>query len=147
MGFPLAFHKATLGPKLTWIGVELAINSSGIEAVIPQEKVLELAELFQQMLQKNVIAKKTMRTAVGKAMSIASVLFCWRPFLQELCTALHAVDTNAPKECIWTKQVRHTLLWLLAFLKDEMAGIRRQYTVRCISNHLPLVTITWDASP
>eukprot|EP00435_Cladocopium_sp_Y103_P033053 s1409_g8.t1 len=147
MGFPLAFHKATLAPKLTWIGVELSINPSGIEAVVPSEKVLELTDLLQQMLRSNVIAKKSMRTAVGKAMSIASVLFCWRPFLQELYMALHTEDTKAPRECIWTKQVRHTLLWLLTFLKDEVAGIRRQYTIRCLSHHLPLVTITWDASP
>eukprot|EP00435_Cladocopium_sp_Y103_P067914 s724_g30.t1 len=147
LGFPLAFHKATLAPKLTWIGVELSINTSGIEAVVPQEKVQELTELLQQMLQSNIIPKKTMRTAVGKAMSIASILFCWRPFLQELYVALHTEDTKAPRECIWTKQVRHTLIWLLTFLSGEMAGIRRQYTVRCLSHHLPLVTITWDASP
>lgn len=147
MGFPLAFHKATLGRKLTWIGVELAIDAEGIEAVVPAEKVLELQHILTNMLKENVIAKKQMRTAVGKAMSIASVIFCWRPFLQELYVALHTEDSRAPSGCIWTKQVRHTLVWLLTFLKDELAGIRRKYTVRCITNKLPLVTIAWDASP
>lgn len=147
MGFPLAFQKATLGTKLTWIGVELSINADGIQAVVPEEKVMELSHILGTMLKENVISKKLMRTAVGKAMSIASVIYCWRPFLQELYVALHTEDTHAPKGCIWTKQVRHTLLWLLAFLKDEMAGIRRQFTTRRIANKLPLVTITWDASP
>ena len=147
MGFPLAFHKATLATKLTWIGVELSINELGVEAVVPEEKVAELIGIIKQMLQSNVIAKKQMRTLIGKAMSIASVLFCWRPFLQELYTALYAEDTHAPRECIWTKQVKHTLIWLLTFLNDEMAGIRRQYVLRNIAGCEARVTITWDASP
>eukprot|EP00435_Cladocopium_sp_Y103_P047858 s2395_g14.t1 len=147
MGFPIAVHKATLSNKLTWIGVELSIMTGGVEAVVPQDKVIELSGMLEKMLQSNVVAKKTMRTVIGKAMSIASVLFCWRPFIQELYTALYVKDSCAPKECIWTKQVRHTILWLLTFLRDEMAGIRRVYTVRSFQNQLPMVTITWDASP
>ena len=109
--------------------------------------MLELKDLIEQMVMVNVIGKKALRTVVGKAMSIASVLFCWRPFLQELYTALYSEESGAPKECIWTKQVRHTLFWLLTFLEGELAGIKRKYTIRCISANLPLVTITWDASP
>ena len=147
MGFPIAVHKATLSTKLTWIGVELSVLAEGVEAVVPQDKVLELNEILQTMLQSNVVPKRTLRTVIGKAMSIASVLFCWRPFIQELYMALYVKDSCAPKECIWTKQVRHTILWLLTFLRDEMAGIRRIYTVRSFQHQLPLVTITWDASP
>eukprot|EP00435_Cladocopium_sp_Y103_P032334 s1069_g8.t1 len=147
MGFPLAVHKATLSTKLTWIGVELSILQDGIEAVVPQEKVLELSDLLTKVLQCNVTPKKTLRTIIGKAMSIASVLYCWRPFIQELYTALYVTDTQAPKECIWTKQVKHTVIWLLTFLQGEMAGIRRVYTMRTFQNQLPMVTITWDASP
>eukprot|EP00435_Cladocopium_sp_Y103_P060722 s646_g22.t1 len=147
MGFPLAVRKATLSSRLTWIGVELSILSSGMEALVPQEKVCELSDLLRRTLQSNVVPKKLLRTIIGKAMSIASVIFCWRPFIQELYTALYVKDTNAPRECIWTKQVHHTILWLLTFLRGEMAGIRRTYTIRAFNKQLPLVTITWDASP
>ena len=147
MGFPLALHKATLGCKLTWIGVELSILPEGMEALVPEDKVMELRGLLHKMLLSNVVPKKMLRTVIGKAMSIASVIFCWRPFIQELYTALFVTDSHAPKECIWTKQVKHTILWLLTFLRGEHAGIRRVYSVRGFQKQLPMVTITWDASP
>ena len=147
MGFPLAFHKATLSTGLTWIGVELAVDHEGVRASVPREKVLELTELLHGMLTNNVVSKKLLRIVIGKSMSIASVLFCWRPFVQELYRALYLTDTHAPKECVWLKQIRHTVLWLLTFLKGEQAGIVRKYTVRSLSTDVPMITITWDASP
>lgn len=92
--------------------------------------MVELTRILTEMLQANVISKKQMRTAVGK--------------LWEL--SLHTKGTNAPDGCIWTKQVRHTLLWLLTFLKGETTGVRRRYSVQNVMNQLPWVTITWGAS-
>ena len=81
---------------------------------------------------------------IGKAMSIASVIFVWRPFLAELYMALHA---RAPDGCIWTKQIKNAVQWLLTFLSGEKAGIRREYLLDVFTGVGPEVTITWDASP
>ena len=147
MGFPLAFHKAVFANNLTWIGIQLHIESDGIRAVVPENKVAELQGLVTQALKNNVISKKVLRTIIGKAMSIASVLYCWRPFIQELYTALYAKDTHAPVGCVWIKQIRHSFVWILTFLKDEQTGIVRKYSLKNFSMSLPMVTITWDASP
>lgn len=147
MGFPVAFHKATLSNNVVWIGIELTIQEDGIEAKVPEAKVRELQSMMNEALMANVLSKKTLRTMIGKAMSIASVLFCWRPFIQELYVALHVEESMAPPGCVWVKQIRHTLIWLLTFLSGEMAGILRRYNLRNFVGNSSRVIITWDASP
>ena len=147
MGFPVAFHKATLSNNVVWIGIELTIQEDGIEAKVPEAKVQELQSMMNEALMANVLSKKTLRTMIGKAMSIVSVLFCWRPFIQELYVALHAEESMAPPGCVWVKQIRHTLIWLLTFLSGEMAGILRRYNLRNFVGSSSRVIITWDASP
>lgn len=147
MGFPVAFHKATLSNNVVWIGIELTIQEDGIEAKVPEAKVHELQSMMNEALMANVLSKKTLRTMIGKAMSIASVLFCWRPFIQELYVALHVEESMAPPGCVWVKQIRHTLIWLLTFLSGEMAGILRRYNLRNFVGNSSRVIITWDASP
>eukprot|EP00435_Cladocopium_sp_Y103_P035423 s206_g9.t1 len=97
-------------------------------------------------MSSNVIPAKKLRTLVGKCMSIASVLYVWRPFLQVLYAALHGPN-KAPNNCVWTKQVIHTLVWLRAFLNGESGSIRRVYNVDQYYNSGIKVQITWDASP
>ena len=80
-------------------------------------------------------------------MAIASVIYVWRPFVQELYSALHAEKTNAPKGCIWTKQVHHSFSWILAFLAGERGSIIRDYSLSHFRREGPDVVITWDASP
>jgi len=147
MGFPVAFHKATLSNNVVWIGIELTIQEDSIEAKVPESKVQELQSMMKEALGGNVLSKKTLRTMIGKAMSIASVLFCWRPFIQELYVALHAEESMAPPGCVWVKQIRHTIIWLLTFLSGEMAGIVRRYNLRNFIGRSSRVIITWDASP
>lgn len=147
MGFPLAFHKAILSDQLTWIGVDLHVGHDSIQAIVPEAKVVELRELLSESLRENVLPKKKLRTIIGKAMSIASVLYCWRPFIQEMYTALYAEETHAPSQCVWVKQIRHTFLWVLTFLNGEHNGIVRTYCLHNYQLTQPLVTITWDASP
>ena len=147
MGFPVAFHKATLSNNVVWIGIELTRQEDGIEAKVPEAKVQELQSMMNEALMANVLSKKTLRTMIGKAMSIASVLFCWRPFIQELYVALHVEESMAPPGCVWVKQIRHTSIWLLTFLSGEMAGILRRYNLRNFVGNSSRVIITWDASP
>ena len=72
-----------------------------------------------QHLANNVIGLPQLRTYTGKAQSMASLLYTWRPFVHMLYGAIH----GAPDEYqIWTKQVRPAITWLLAFLDSHAAG-------------------------
>ena len=147
MGFPIATHKAILSDSLVWIGVHLSVQHDGVKAEIPAEKVRELDTMLAESIQGNLVTKKLLRTLIGKAMSIASILFVWRPFISELYMALHEEQTNAPQGCVWSKQIAHAAIWLRTFLAGEMAGIQRIYLLKVFKQEGPEVTITWDASP
>ena len=147
MGFPIAFHKATLKTDLTWIGVRLAVEEDKVVAKVTEEKVVELTGLLTELLKGNVVTKKVLRSVIGKAMSIASVIYVWRPFIQQMYTALHSEEGHAPSGCIWVKQIQHACQWLLTFLAGEKAGITREFTLAAYRKQGQRITITWDASP
>lgn len=63
---------------------------------MPASKVAELDKRLEETTQSNVVSKKSLRTLIGKAMAIASMLFVWRPFISELYVALQAEQTHAP---------------------------------------------------
>lgn len=147
LGFPLAFHKAVWAPALTWVGVKLQLTVDQVRVVVPESKVQELLTLIGDSLSSNVTSKKSLRTLIGKAMAVASVLYTWRPFLHELYAALHCKESHAPSGCVWTKQIRHSLEWIRCFLSEEKGQIERVFTVQHFLQHGPQVTITWDASP
>ena len=146
LGVPMAFHKAILSNHTMWIGININVNESEVMVEVPAEKVAELKKLIGDALRGNVIAVKCLRTVIGKCMAIASVIYVWRPFVQELYAALHG-PTNAPQGCIWIKQVKHSLLWLLAFLNNEAGSIQRTYGLTQYLQTGTDVQITWDASP
>ena len=146
LGIPMAFHKAVLSSTVVWIGVSLAVHRNEVVVEVTETKVQELLQLISEAMSSNVIPVKKLHTLVGKCMSIASVLYVWRPFLQSLYAALHGPN-KAPNNCVWTKQVGHTLAWLRAFLLGESGTIRRVYNVEQFYNVGDKVQITWDASP
>ena len=80
-------------------------------------------------------------------MSIASLIFVWRPFLSSFWAALAVEDTNAPENCVWTKQVSQTLYWLRAFLRAEKGHIERVFTIDAFFNRVVSLEVTTDASP
>ena len=78
-GFPVATHKATRGRSLKWIGMYISLFPDRVEISIPPDKVDELERMTLDFLKSNVVSVKALRTYVGKAMSIASVIYTWRP--------------------------------------------------------------------
>ena len=92
---------------------------------------------------------RDLRTLAGKANHIAGVLYTWRPFLQELWAALYNTnqDTQAPLNCVWTKQIMHTLTWILAFLTQQAGALRRVYTLDAYLGRGDRISVKLDASP
>ena len=146
LGIPMAFHKAVLAETVVWIGVTIAVTNDEVTVEVTESKVQEIKLLIAEVMQHNVVASKKLRTLIGKCMSIASVIYVWKPFIQELYAALNG-PTQAPTGCAWTNQIMHPLKWLMAFLDGEAGTIRRTYSVVQYFAPADKVQITWDASP
>jgi hypothetical protein len=151
LGLPLAFHKAQRGAKVDWIGCRFEIFPGEVHVTLTADKVSELLELTLAMMQSNVTTFKDLRSFVGKATHFASILYPWRPFLLELWGALASTDrntaTNAPTNCIWTRQITRPLSWILAFLRGHAGAITMKYSVAAYHNLGAKVRIVTDASP
>ena len=54
---------------------------------------------------------------------------------------------NAPKGCIWAKQVRHSLEWMVCFLSGIPGSWVRRFAVEAYARTGDNVEIVPDASP
>ena len=117
LGARLAFPKAQLGARVAWIGVQLHVRRGAVEAAILEEKLQALLEIIVAMLANNVVPIKDVRSLAGKGSNISTVVYMWRPFLAQLWASLSTTQTNAPENCVWTRQIEVCLHWLLASSK------------------------------
>ena len=149
MGFPLAYHKASVGTSLRWIGMTVEVTSTGVSVSIPPEKLEEIKAIATTFLKSNVIPDKDLRSFIGKCMSIASVLHVWKPFITQFYAALYSDKSDGPKNCTWTAQVKQGLFWILAFLDHNSVHSlsNRKWDVVEHMGRGDKVIITWDASP
>ena len=126
----------------------ICINCGSVTVKIPEDKVRELEGLCLQMVSCNVISRKVLHKFAGKAMSIASVIYTWRPFIHQVHAALSSdAASNGPSGCIWTSQVRNALLWFLAFFDSLKLHLNRTWTLDGFIGAGPCICIVWDASP
>ena len=149
LGVRLAFDKAQLGTTVVWVGVELKLVDWSIVAAVTMEKLEALLEIILEMLSANVISVKALRSLAGKATNVATLVPVWRPFLNQMWAALSALEngtSNAPANCVWTKQVESSLLWLVAFISGQSGSVSRTFDFKhCCGQSIP-VEITTDAS-
>ena len=128
--------------------VEIPSDDHSVVATISSERISEFRELTAQMLKQNVTPIKALRSYVGKAQSIASLLFGWRPFVSMLWTALFSDGkSRAPSGCIWTQQLTEPLSWLLAFLEKSCGTVQRIFYANAFFNKGTPVIIYVDACP
>ena len=93
MGVSLAFDKAQLDRRVLWIGVTMEAKQWEIEATVPQEKLSYLEQIIVEIMSNNVVAVKSLRSLVGKCTNIATLVYVWRPFLNQIWAALSQHDT------------------------------------------------------
>ena len=147
LGFGVAFDKAKFHSTVVWIGVLYNISPRTVTVTIPEEKLQELIAIINRMLSRNVVPEKELRSFAGKAMNVATLIVVWRPFLAFIWAALSSSATRAPKNCIWTRQFRLSLLWLSEFLNGTAGTITRTYEYDQYYGSPAAVVITTDASP
>ena len=142
---PVAYDKAVLDSTVTWTSATFEPHKSGVTVRVKDSIVRETIELLERFLANNYILRKEMRTCVGKAMHIASLVATVRPFLNELYAALHS--DKGSKASIWTKQVQPALVWLLTLLKEEGYILERKYELSSFLGQGKHVVLELDASP
>ena len=118
---------------------------------ILSDKLAELEELARDILTRNVVGRTPLRSFVGKAQSVASIVFVMRPFLADIWGALSAPEAarpaSGPANCVWLRQIEHAVTWLLAFFAGSRLGICRRLSVDAYLGRGVRVTVGLDASP
>lgn len=103
----------------------------GVEATITAARITELREMALDIRYcSNVVAVPVLRTFTGKAQSMASLLWVWRPFVHMLYAVLSdGAQGDAPPNCRWVSQLWVPLDWLLAFLDSVSGNLVRRITL------------------
>ena len=106
-------------------------------AQINEDRMAELLALTLGFMDCNGIPVKALRSFIGKAQSVASLLHVWRPFVAMLWGDLFdpgLSSSRAPPGCIWTHQVEEPLYWLKAFLTRQLDPDFPRNRPGCVSN-------------
>jgi len=149
LGLSIAWHKAQRGPSAVWTSARFDVTLQQVVVTIKPELIQAVANDIDEFLQGNLISIKRLRTLIGRAVHITSLVMFWTPFVAQLWApiASSAVKSDAPPGCIWSKQIRSALLWIQAFVRRQRGTISRTYTVDAYLADDVGVQIVMDASP
>lgn len=114
---------------------------------MPAEKLADILQLVRGLMAENVVPTKQVRTLAGKCTHIASLILVRKPFLDHLWAAIASGGGNAPKNCVWQKQILDSLVWLEAFLSLQKGSIRRVFSYEAYFGMSEAIEVTTDAWP
>ena len=100
MNVDLAFLKGQFGPAVTWIGHDISIDMQelAITAAIKRAFLEDLLTEARAIGKNNKIKRKELRIFTGKSNHVASLIWTWKPFLDELWAAADSTHrSNAGK--------------------------------------------------
>ena len=137
------------GRRVTWTSATLSCEHGTVKATIKQELVDTLKSDVDDCLAVNVVPDKKLRTLVGRAVHVASLIFTWTPFISMLWAPLCLTSNRegGPAKCVWRKQLQAPLLWTRAFLGQQAGPISRIFDVWTHYGALETIEIVVDASP
>eukprot|EP00971_Amphidinium_carterae_P351397 6492091-Amphidinium_carterae.2 len=146
LGIKLSWQKgARSTTTITWIGASFSLREHFLDVSAKPELLLDLGRLIADALSRNTIKVKSLRTLVGKANHLAGIVPLVRPFLAPLWAALH--KPGGPLQSIWTKQIRHALLWLQALLTRNGGQLVRSFPLDSFTRQLRHIVTDVDGSP
>ena len=143
---PLSLNKAVIGADVTWTSAVFCPLRSLLTVRVKQAIVDDTAELLQRFLKGNYIRLKDLRSFTGKVTHIASLVILVRPFLAELYAALYSPDA-IKSGFVWTRQTKHTLVWIAALLAEADFRLERRFTLEAFQGLGTSVVMCLDASP
>ncbi len=161
LGFALAFGKGQWSlAAATWTSASFSVSAVqandswgyrtviSVDVAVKEELVRDLIELSFDILKSNVCAVKRLRTYLGKATHVASLVKLLSPFLHRIWAAINDEGSRrAPGGCIWTEQIAPAVTWILSFCKEEQGTIARRYDTDRHAGRGDAVDIICDASP
>ena len=158
MGFELAMRKAQFGQEIDWVGYAIKVTNKSVTASIKPSFLDNLMGMTKELMKKNFIKLKDLRSYTGRATHVSNLLFAWRPFLDPLWAAVSSRKprgedgqgeqkrSKAIKGTVWTKQVRSSLSWVSAFLRGGIGKLTRTWHVDFFDEETN-VHFVLDASP
>ena len=149
LGFPLAWPKAQYGACVQYIGAELTIGKSGVNARLTKQKLDKAAEMVDQIMVKTLGCKRSLASLAGLLGFFAGVVPTLWPFIRPLWATLHDKSpSSAPDAMFHTARIAKAAAWCKAFLCDPARLLTRAYSLKAPS----LDSDSWlrmsvDASP
>jgi len=126
LGFAIAWAEAQHGVKVVWTSAEFEMTKTQVVIAIKPELPQHIYNDVCVFLRINVISAKHLRTLAGRAAHVASIIVFWIPFVSLLWAPLTiAGRSDAPTGCVWLKQIKQPLLWILAFLRQQKGTVYR----------------------
>ena len=90
--------------------------------------MLDLRTTIENYMELNLVSVDELRSLAGRANHVATLVYTWRPFLDQLWAAVAGTKpSNAPAGKVWIKSVLASLTWLLIFLTDEPGHLVREW--------------------
>ena len=146
LGFRLAYAKGQFGATVSWIGGTVVCEPTGIRVTVKASILSDIVLDLRNMIQRNVISHKDLRSTVGKLNHAAGLLVSLRPFMESLWAALNSKLPEKPG-CTWRKQILPALTFFLAFFTQEGTHLERFFSLESFRREGPVVEIGTDASP
>ena len=119
--------------RSTGLGASFTVSNDRTDATILESRLAELKDMALSISSRNVVSVKELRTFTGKAQSIASLLYVWRPFVHMLYGAIQAcAEGSAPPtgpNTRWVRQIRQPVDWILAFLTGRVGDLTRRISL------------------
>jgi hypothetical protein len=128
-GFPLAWHKSDGGKSVAWIGACISATPSKVVVTIPEDKIQATIDSLKKLRRQNPVQLKPLNQAAGRVMFIAHLIPVLKPFLYSFWKAIGDINRAgcAAAAKIKPKQMKHDILWLLAFLNQWAGELARSF--------------------
>jgi len=147
LGFAIAWAKAQHGVMAVWTSAKFEMMKTHVVIAIKPERLQHICNDVCVLTKINVICAKRLRALAGRAVHVASIIVFWIPFVSRLWAPLKiAGRSDAPTGCIWLKQIKHPLLWILAFLRQQKGNVCRTYMSESYLENDVEIQIVTDAS-
>jgi hypothetical protein len=129
LGFPLAFRKGQLSQNITWIGATLELKGTTVTASIKQSILEDLQRQVKRALKTNLLSNREVQSLAGRANHVATLIPFWRPLLQSFWKSLSVDTLKHHRNCVWTKPLRPSLIWISKFLDRPAGTISRSFSL------------------
>ena len=84
----MSVHKGHVAPMVNWVGYSVTIDREQIVVKIKADFMSKLGQVTEELLSKNFIKVRDLRTYTGKSTRASNRLITWRPFLDSLWAAV-----------------------------------------------------------